>query len=211
MTTTFPIPLFAVTRLALLAAPLFAVAIAGCGNNAAQITIKGQSLIVADQIYGTSGERENYCDPLSIYGQFEVLITDVYTCGDMRAKKTNLQIFHGQEIHVLRLIFPGAGTVQPLKVTQANVFQVGRADCAGSTSSPPAAVAYFSHNAAGTKVFDVNVQADSGTISIPGSGYDKNAQSLAGTYDLTFSGQRITGDFNTSLCPALIYSQHYGE
>ena len=184
---------------------------AGCGPSAPQVIVQGQTLIIAEQNYNASNEHESYCQPLTTLGQFEVMLTDVPVCNDMQKKKMNQQIFHSQEIRVLRMIFRGAGTQAPLLVTQNNVLTVGRTDCNKSSGASPDAVAFFSHNPTGSKTFDVNVMADAGKITIAGNGYDKAAQTLAGKYDLTFGAERVTGDFTASLCAALTYTQRYGE
>ena len=197
-------------------APLALAAVAplaGCGSEFPEVIVAGKTLIVMEQNYGLTATTERYCDAVTNQGQFQVMLTSKGVCDDIKAKKENRAVFHGGEITVLRLIFPG-GTGS-IKVTGDNVFQVGRGKCVGGSSveGGGVAVAQFSHNPEGADKYDVDLQAESGTITIPGDGYDKGASQLRGRYDLVINGEAVSGTFDTTYCKGLTdyYAQRYGQ
>ena len=130
-------------------------------------------------------------------GQIEVILSDFALCGSLTAHSMNATVFHSSEETNLRLIFPST----LLKVPPTNSFKVLSSHGCQDNHNGPEAVAFFSHNPAGANTYDVNLEADSGTITVQ---YFAGTADAIGTFDLTFAGQRLTGSFDALYCKNLV-------
>ena len=193
--------------LAALSLPLLAVAAAGCGPDFPTYTVQGQKLIQMEANYSTwTGAAPSYCGTLDNRGQFEVVLSDSAICGQVHAKANNRTVFHSSAETNMRLVFPTFLMKNADGSFKTNKFTVGTTDCKTTNPSGATAVAYFSHNATGSSTYDLNVQADSGSVSV--TAYDGQS-SLKGTFDLMFAGEHVTGAFDTVFCMGLDPS--YGQ
>lgn len=183
--------------------------LAACGNSAKTVTVKGKTLTVLEAAYGTSGSPSSsagltpFCQPLAA-GQFEVIITDFVMCEQTKQKPTpvdNRTLFHSTESASLRMIFPSALKKNSDGSFMTNTFQVGSQTTSFCRNqSGGTAAAFFAHNSAGQSSFDVNEEANGGSISV--TSYTMGA-AMQGTFDLTFGSDHVTGSFDALYCSGL--------
>lgn len=162
--------------------------VTACGGNP-QYTASGHVLEVKDQSYG---QADYYCDKLA-NGQYMVVLTNFDLCGVDAGMR---ELFHGAADETnMRLVFP---SMNLKKVPDPNnVFQVGKTDCANNTTPGTEAIAYFSHSTPGQADYDVNLQADSGTITIV---YPTKTSEITGSFDLMFGSDHVKGTFDALFC-----------
>jgi hypothetical protein len=171
-----------------------ALAAGGCGDGKTHITVMGHDLVVAEQNYGTA---DYFCSNLS-NGQFEVIVSDQSVCQQLHADGGAKPAFHDADENNLRITMPGPMylKVPPLP----NAFDVAPdVACSGSHSQ---AVVTFSHNDPAKMAYDVNVQADSGTVNI--TNYNKTASELQGNIDVMIAGQHLTASFDAFFCTGIV-------
>lgn len=156
-----------------------------------QIKVGGKSLSVQDSTYSVA---DYYCGTLA-NGQYIVLLTDFLLCDAVHQNLTNREIFHGSiEETNLRLIFPSTLKKNPA----INTFKVGQSNCIDTNTEGTQAIAYFSHNGEAQATYDLNLMADSGTISV--TYRDANVSELVGSFDLMFGADHAKGDFKALFC-----------
>ncbi len=178
-----------------------ALALPACGPSYPQVTVQGHLLQIMDQSYGTTGGGSGYCGALDSRGQYQLVISDIPSlCSSIPATKPdNKTIFHSSENNVLRIVMSNQVDVIK-KNPPTSVLKVANTYNCTSNRDGAQAVAFFSHNPAGGIAYDVNVEADSGTISI---NYFESPANMTGSFDLTFAGEHVTGSINATLCPTL--------
>lgn len=183
---------------ALLAA--LAIAAPACGPSYPQVTVQGHLLLVKDQIYGTTNGA-GYCASLDPRGQYQVIISDIVgLCGTIPATKPdNKTIFHSAEDTLIRIVMSNQVDVIKKNPPTSTLKVATTHNCTDNRESAQA-VAFFSHNPDGAAAYDVNLEADSGTVTI---NYFESPSNMTGSFDLTFAGERVTGSINALACPQL--------
>ncbi len=170
---------------------------AGCGNSATSITISGQTLNVAATSYG---QDSRFCDNLA-NGQYQVILTDFGLCSELQTDAGNAQIFHSMTETNLRIIFPSFLKVPP----NVNSFQVGRTNNCTHSDGPVEAMVVFEHQTGNSPKYDLEVEADSGTITVTSSPDEiKNLSEMKGSYDVMIAGSHLTGSFDAILCKGIV-------
>ena len=190
---------------------VFAVWVPGCGDNVTAYSVQGKTLTVMEQTYGLSGPGGApvlYCQPLDQRGQYQVFIADVGLCSQFKNKTTNTTVFHSSDETNMRLIFPSSFIKNPNGTFKPNPFAVGKTGLCKQNVSGGSAVAVFAHNTAGQGIYDVQIEADTGTITV--TDFSSIMSNIKGTFDLTFGADHITGVFDAFPCTGGI-SPDYGK
>jgi hypothetical protein len=168
---------------------------AGCAPKEPTYTVMDRTLTVKEQNYGQA-QGIRYCDNLA-NGQYLLLLSDFQLCGFIHAD-AGAKSFHTGDATNLRIVFPSM-----LKVT-TNEFKVGTSNCKDTTAPGTEAVAWFSHNDPDTGRYDLDAQADSGTITITSTPEQiKQSNTMKGTFDLSFGGAKVSGPFDAAFCSGI--------
>ncbi|MSP60569.1 MAG: hypothetical protein EXR72_09565 [Myxococcales bacterium] len=181
---------------------LVAATAAGCGEKPPELTVMGQSLILKETDYG----RGDYFCPNLANGQFEVILSDYDVCSKlhefnlpMEVGKANKAAFHNSDNTNMRIIFPSALLVTSRK------WVVGRNDCVSNAAPGTEASVFFSHNVGMNHKYDLNVSADSGTITVTSTEKsEKDNNEVTGTYDIIIAGTHLSGAFKALYCSGVV-------
>jgi hypothetical protein len=168
---------------------IFCITLAGCGADHLTLTVAGKKLVVEDQGY-TTRAGGYYCDALAP-GQLRFRLVDFFPmCGsDPRVATARDPNKEHSELQFVLAIGANPAFNRP--------FDVGPVDC--TTGPGRLGYATFVHFPAGTTMPDINMQAQSGSVTL--SRYDPNNKTSAqGTFKLVFGGQEVSGSFDALTC-----------